>query len=85
MYDRLWRCKVLPSVQVTVWWVLSNKIATTRVNLEMCGVVIKNMLCSLCGMEEERRRVVIFFFNVNSLSRLESVLCLARSGVCGSQ
>jgi len=45
---QVWRCKALPSAQVTAWRVLSNKI-TIRTNLEMCGVVVESLLCSLWG------------------------------------
>ena len=52
VFSKLWRCKVVSSVLVTACKILENKIAT-RVNLERQGVIVENVLCCLCGKEEE--------------------------------
>ncbi|XP_068484829.1 uncharacterized protein [Phaseolus vulgaris] len=52
VYSKLWRCKALPSALFTAWRVLENRIAS-RVNLVRRGVAVENLLCCLCGEEEE--------------------------------
>jgi len=58
-FSRLWRCKVVPSVVLTAWRMLENKLAI-RVNLERRGVSVENSLCCLCGKEEESYRHLFF-------------------------
>jgi len=59
VYSKLWISKALPFALFTAWRVLENKIATT-VNLERRGIVIDNLLCCLCGKEEESHRHLFF-------------------------
>jgi len=57
----VWRCKVLPSIMFIAWRVLENRIATT-VNLERRGIVVDNLLCCLCGKEEEFNSHLFFAY-----------------------
>jgi len=59
VFGKLWSCKAVPSVLVTAWRVLKNKIAT-RANLVRRGVVVDSSLCCLCGKEEEHYRHLFF-------------------------
>jgi len=52
VYSRLWRCKTLPFALLTTWRVLENRIVTT-INLERQGIVVDNLLCCLCGKDDE--------------------------------
>jgi len=47
LLDNFWKCKALPSTQVTAWRVLTNKIATMA-NLERHGIVVES-LCVVCA------------------------------------
>ena len=46
VFSKLWKCKVVPSVVLTAWRMLENKLST-RVNLERRGVMVESSLCSL--------------------------------------
>jgi len=59
IFRKLWSCKAVPSALFTAWRVMKNKIAT-RVNLERRGVLLKSILCCLCGKEEESYRHLFF-------------------------
>jgi len=59
VFSKQWRSKALPSAILTAWRVLENKIATT-VNLVRRGIIVDNMLCCLCGKEEESHRHLFF-------------------------
>ena len=58
-YKKFWRSKVVPSTLVSTWRVLENKIVT-MVNLERREITVKSLFCSLCGMEEENCRHLVF-------------------------
>jgi len=58
-YNMFWNYKVLPVVQVLAWEVLENKI-TTKFNLDRRGVVVENILCCLCGVQEESTNHLFF-------------------------
>jgi len=59
LYNLFWKCKVLPTAQVLTWRVLENKIAT-KVNLVRRGVVVVNIICCLCGAQEESTNHLFF-------------------------
>ena len=58
-YNLFWNCKILPAAQVLAWRVLKNKIAT-KVNLDRRGVVVDNILCCLCRVQEEPTNHLFF-------------------------
>ena len=76
-YNFFWRIKALPSIHVTTWRVIENKI-TTKVNLERRGIVVESNLCFLCGVKEESTSHLCFGCRV---SWLVWNLCYAWLGV----
>jgi len=52
MYEGFWRIKAQPLAHLTAWWVLEDKIATKE-NLVKRGISMENIICSMCGEEEE--------------------------------
>jgi len=52
LFMEFWKLKILPSTQITAWWVLSNAIAT-KGKLLRRGISLVCDCCLLCGVEEE--------------------------------
>ena len=52
MFKLFGRIKALPSVQVTAWRVLENKIAT-KVNLNRRAIAVGSVFYCFCGVKEE--------------------------------
>jgi len=65
-YNLFGKCKVLPVAQVLAWRVLENKIAT-KVNLVRRGVVVDNIICCLCRVQEESTNNLFFGFKTSWL------------------
>jgi len=59
IYKFFWSLKALPSFMTTVGRVLADRLPT-RVNLEKIGIVLDNILCVMCGEEEETGSHVFF-------------------------
>lgn len=54
-----WKCKVLPAAQTLALRVFENKIAT-KINFVKRGVVVDNIICCLCGVQEESTNHLLF-------------------------
>jgi len=78
VFSKLWKCKAVPSVVLTAWRMLENKLAT-RVNLERRGVLVENFVLFVW----EGGRVLLFVWLKRfawpvwyALTGLEYRLCL---------
>jgi len=52
MYEEFWRIKAQPSMQLTAWRVLEDKIAS-KSSLVKRGIRVESSACSICGEGEE--------------------------------
>lgn len=59
LFKALWRIKALPSAHFVAWKVLENNIAT-KVNLVKREILVKNIMCSLCGEKDETSSHLFF-------------------------
>jgi len=63
MYKFFWRIKAIPSIHVTAWRVIKNKMAS-KVNMERRGIGIESNLCCLCRMLKESTNHLFFICRV---------------------
>jgi len=66
MFKFFWGIKALPSIHVTTWRVLENKIAS-KVNLVRRGVVVDSIFCCFCGLKEESTNHLFFGCRISCL------------------
>jgi len=64
LFKAFWRIKALPSDHFVAYMVLENKIAT-KANLVRRGIVVENIMCSLCEEKEETSFFICFLVVVS--------------------